>query len=95
MALTTERNTAVRKWLMRYFGTCGVTKPEVTEAIDVTDDWLYDTGAKADGITNRGSFAQYLNANANDFSTKTDMVQKTALFAAVALEDAGLLEVIG
>ena len=95
MALTTERNTAVRKWLMKYFGACGVTKPEASEAIDVAHDWLYDTGAKSDGITNRGAFATYLAANANAFSTKTTVAQKSALFAAVTLEDAGILDEVG
>ena len=95
MALSTERNTAVRKWLMKYFGVCGVTKPEASEAIDVTHDWLYSTDAKSAGVTNRAAFVGYLNTNANDFSTKTDVAQKTALFSGVALEDAGILDEVG
>ena len=90
MALTDERNTAVRKYLMSFFGACGITKPEAKTGINVAHDWILDTTAKDAGTTNQAHFSAYLQANAVDFFNKTNADQKRLLLAVVVMEDADL-----
>lgn len=95
MPLTDPRNTAVRQWLMKYFGAAGdVTKPIAKEAINAAYDWIYSTDAKTGGTTNKAAFKQYLTANASAFDSLATNDQTAALFAAVVLEDAGILDLL-
>jgi hypothetical protein len=81
---------------MRYFGVAGnITKPDARTAIDAAYDWIYDTGAKTGGTANKAALKQYLTANAPDFDSKATNDQVSALFSAVVLEDASLLDVVG